>query len=373
MNRSYIHLVAQYAGQLFLRTRPAYLVLFVTSRCNAKCAVCFNIKNVSADTHEEMPLESYQALARQYGQLPQLLISGGEPFMRKDLPQIVESFYRYCGTRIITIPTNGMLYSQISVALPEIAKRCPDAAININFSLDGIKEIHDAFRGIPGAFDMVLNTFSWAKEFKKKVSRLRVNISTTITPDNYSHMESFIRYVREELGPDTHLVGKDRDIINKDHIPKDKLCSIFKFLDNDSLKNKNRGLQSIILRIINRTIRDIELEVLEKKNRAFNCLAGRKMIIVSEKGEVYPCEPFWFHETIRHIDADSRPAFFSLGNLRTVDMNIHRILNQPLAENIFRWIDEKHCACHYECAYYNSIMYSFWSYANKIFKNMIRV
>ena len=122
---------------------------------------------MSADTHEEMPLEFYEALAKQYGQLPQLLISGGEPFMRKDLPQIVEAFYRYCGTRIITIPTNGMLYSQISVALPDIVKRCPDAAININFSLDGIKEAHDAFRGIPGAFDMALNTFNWAKEFKK--------------------------------------------------------------------------------------------------------------------------------------------------------------------------------------------------------------
>lgn len=371
MHKPYLHSFFQYAGQLFLRNHPAYLVLFVTSRCNARCAVCFNIKNVSTGIHEEMPLESYRSLAKQYGQLPQLLISGGEPFLRKDLPQIIESFYQYCGTRVITVPTNGMLYNEISVSLPEIIKRCPDAAININFSLDGIGRVHDNFRGVPGAFNTTLNTFKWAKEFKKNADGLRVNICTTITPDNYPDMNNFVRFVREELKPDIHIVGKDRAIINKDHIPKDRLYSIFRFLDNYSVREADRGFLYRILNIINRTIRDIDLEILEKKNRAFNCLAGRKIIIVSEKGEVYPCEPLWFTGIMRYINTDSRPISCSLGNLKAVNMNIHRILNQPLAKQVFRWIDRKHCTCHYECAYYNSIIYSFWSYANKIIKNMI--
>lgn len=372
MYKSYIHSIAQYVRQLFFRRHPAFLVLFVTSRCNAKCATCFNIKNVLAADHDEMPLKSYQAIARQYGQLPQLLISGGEPFLRKDLPEIIESFYRYCGTRVITIPTNGMLYSQIVISLPEIIKRCPDATININISLDGISQVHDNFRGIPGAFDMVLKTFNWVKELKKKIPGLGLNISTTITPDNLEQMNNFISFVREELKPDTHIVGKDRAIINKNHIPKGKLYEVFKFLDNDPTGRINRGLLNKVLRILIRTIRDIDLEVLEKKNRPFNCLAGRKIIIISEKGEVYPCEPMWFPEIIRHNNTNSRPRSFSLGNLQTVDMNLNRLLNTPLAMQIFRWIDGKHCTCHYECAYYNSIAYSFWNYSDKIFKNIMR-
>ncbi len=335
MRSPYIHFIIQYLSQLVSRRHPAYLVLFVTSRCNARCAVCFNIKNVSTASHEEMPLASYQSLAKQYGQLPQLLISGGEPFLRNDLPQIIESFYRYCGTRVITVPTNGMLYNEINATLPDIVRRCPDAAININFSLDGMGRVHDNFRGVPGAFDMTLNTFNWAKEFKKKAPGLRVNICTTISPDNYSDMNNFIGFVREELKPDIHIVGKDRAIINKDHIPKDRLYSIFRFIDNYSAKKAKSGLLLRILNIINRIIRDIDSEILEKKNRPFKCLAGRKIIIVSEKGEVYPCEPLWFTGIIRYINTDSRPASYSLGNLQTVGMNMCHILRQPLARKVF--------------------------------------
>lgn len=371
MHSSYVYSGIQYLGQLFLRKHPAYLVLFVTSRCNARCAACFNFENVSGENHDEMSLESYQSLAKQYGQLPQLLISGGEPFIRKELPEIIESFYQYCGTRVITVPSNGMLYNQITITLPDIIRRCPDATINLNLSLDGKNQIHDTFRGVPGAFDMVLNTFKWAKELKKKTPNLNVNITSTITPGNLSHMKDFVIFVQEELKPDIHIVGKDRAIINKDHINKDSLYSINQFINSYSTNGKSLGLLGHVLRVLKQTIRDIDLEVLEKKNRAFKCLAGRKIIIVSEKGDVYPCEPLWFPGIIRYIDTHSRPASCSLGNLKTVDMNMRRILNQPLSRQIFKWIDGKHCTCHYECAYYNSILYSFWTYTNKILKNLI--
>lgn len=361
--------LTQYARHLFLRNRPAYMVLFVTSQCNARCSVCFNLKNVLAPSSDELSLEGYQSLAKQFGPLPQLLISGGEPFLRKDLPQIVESFYRSCGTRLITIPTNGMLVDKISDSFPDMLDRCPGASFNLNLSLDGAKEAHDAFRAVPGAYDMALETFQWAKAFQKKTPRFMVNISTTITAENYAQMEPFIHFVREELQPDFHLVGMDRAIINKSHIPKDKIHSIFRLADRPVTKPKGGILFQTAQMIID-VIRDLDRETLDKKNRPFTCLAGRKIIVVSETGEVYPCEPFWFPGLIRYSNETTRPPSFSLGNLKSVNMDLRHLLKQPSAKLIFKWIDSKNCTCHYECVYYNSILYSFWRYTGRFLKHM---
>ena len=70
-------------------TLPQTLVLFVTSRCNARCDFCLYKDSVDNPTRrsEELTLAEVRRIAEQYGPLHYLAMSGGEPFVRRDIGQ----------------------------------------------------------------------------------------------------------------------------------------------------------------------------------------------------------------------------------------------------------------------------------------------
>ena len=91
-----------------ISSQPSYMVLFVTAVCNARCDFCFYWEEIeSAKAQLELKLDDYKKVSSHLNHLFYLSIGGGEPFMRKDLPEIVELFYNNSKTRIVTISTNG--------------------------------------------------------------------------------------------------------------------------------------------------------------------------------------------------------------------------------------------------------------------------
>ena len=70
-------------------------------------------------------------------------ITGGEPFLRKDLDDLVISAYQHCRPGVITIPTNGMLGDRVVDMTTRICRECPESSIGINLSLDGIGDEHN--------------------------------------------------------------------------------------------------------------------------------------------------------------------------------------------------------------------------------------
>jgi len=110
--------------------------IIVTSRCNAKCNMC-DVWQYPSRPEEEIGLDVYE-------KLPQMFftnITGGEPFVRKDLPEIVALLRRK--TKRIVISTNGFFTDRI-IALCE---KYPDLGIRI--SIEGAPETNDKIRGIP--------------------------------------------------------------------------------------------------------------------------------------------------------------------------------------------------------------------------------
>ena len=82
-------------------------------------------------------------------------LSGGEPFLRADLPQFVREVRDRCGRAQITISTNGFLPDRIAEQMREI--RRIDPSVRLAVSLDGIGAAHDRIRGFSGAFDRVMD------------------------------------------------------------------------------------------------------------------------------------------------------------------------------------------------------------------------
>jgi len=125
--------------------RNLYGSVIITYRCNAKCNMCDCFKDPSKP-EEELTLEVIK-------KLPEMAftnITGGEPFIRKDLHEIVGELYKK--TDRIVISTNGYFTERIL----ELCREFPEVGIRI--SIEGLQEANDAIRGIPDGFNRGYNT-----------------------------------------------------------------------------------------------------------------------------------------------------------------------------------------------------------------------
>jgi len=134
---------------------PRDLVLAVTYRCNSRCRMC-NIWKM-----EPLPLLNL----KEYKKLPKGLrdinISGGEPFLKDDLVELIALINKDNPQARIIISSNGFATDLIIDKTKQILKIKKD--IGIGISLDGIGEVHDQIRGIAGGFDKAVVTLKALK------------------------------------------------------------------------------------------------------------------------------------------------------------------------------------------------------------------
>jgi MoaA/NifB/PqqE/SkfB family radical SAM enzyme len=132
---------------------PIGCVAAVTYRCNARCTVCDIWKH---DSRESEELE-----AGEYAWLPSSLrsinVSGGEPYLRDDLVEIVSVMQRACPRARVVISTNGLQPDRIE----KMTARMEDVAVRV--SIDAVGEKHDEIRGIPGGYDRAMDTVNRLK------------------------------------------------------------------------------------------------------------------------------------------------------------------------------------------------------------------
>jgi len=114
----------------------------------------------------ELGLEYYKKLPTS---LRDINVSGGEPFLRQDIVELVKILHETCPKARIVISTNGYLTNLIKDKMREILKCVP--MVGVGVSIDGIGEMHDRIRGIPGGFGLAVNTVKALREevgMKKK-------------------------------------------------------------------------------------------------------------------------------------------------------------------------------------------------------------
>ena len=96
---------------------------FVTSVCNARCAHCFYPINAGKN---ELTLEEIDRFATTLPPIRLLLISGGEPFLRRDLPDLIRVYFERCGFFSASIPTNGFSPEEVARGAEKICSFSPD-------------------------------------------------------------------------------------------------------------------------------------------------------------------------------------------------------------------------------------------------------
>jgi Predicted Fe-S oxidoreductases len=100
----------------------------------------------------QMTTENVERISETLGaNLGVLIIAGGEPFTRKDLPEIAKAFYTNNKLDAIVLMSNGQIQQRILPDVTRILDECPNLNVTVALGIDGLKEDHESIRQKPGA------------------------------------------------------------------------------------------------------------------------------------------------------------------------------------------------------------------------------
>ena len=176
---------------------PPFLTLFVNSTCNMQCEHCFYWKNLNR--RDDLSFDELVALSESLGPLENLNLSGGEPFLRKEIAAICGEFVRRNGVKQIYIPTNGYFSDRMVAAVERMLQQRELGILAIELSLDGTRERHDRLRATPGSFDRAMASYAALEKIQDRDPRLRIHAISTAMSDNLEDLRRLSKQRREWL------------------------------------------------------------------------------------------------------------------------------------------------------------------------------
>jgi 12,18-didecarboxysiroheme deacetylase len=284
--------------------RPV-VVWNVTRRCNLKCVHCYAHAK-DQEFSNELSTDEGKILIDDLAHFgsPVLLFSGGEPLVRKDLPELA-AYAVQKGMRAV-ISTNGTLItSKTARILKEIGLSY------VGISLDGMEAINDRFRGVTGAFKLALRGIENCQE-----AGIKVGLRFTINQANVEEIPKIFDLLEKRNIPRVcfyHLVyaGRGSQLVEADLTHEDTRAAVDLIIDRTKDLH-DRGIPKEVLTVDNHAdgpylyLRMLKEdperagEVLEllKMNEGNN--SGRGIGCVSWDGEVY-ADQFWRHYSFGNV------------------------------------------------------------------------
>lgn len=174
--------------------RLGTVILFVTSRCNAFCQTCFY--HAELNQPGDLTFGQIEKVSRTMPAITDLWLSGGEPTLRRDLPEIIDLFVANNGVNRIIIPTNGLIKSRVFEVVESALGNNPQIDLYLNIALDGYGETHDLIRGVPGNWEKALECIEALYPLKEKYTdRFRLNVNTVVCAQNYTEIEMLSEFM----------------------------------------------------------------------------------------------------------------------------------------------------------------------------------
>lgn len=244
------------------------LVFFVTNRCNLKCKHCFYPANTKP---KELTLEEIKDFSDKK-QFTQVILTGGEPFLRSDIIDVAKIFINK-GCRI-NIDTNGSYPERVEMFVKEM----PNAVFQI--SIDGNEELHDRIRK-NGSYRKAMETLNVLRE-----NKIRTIVSTSINKLNYKNIP--------KVCGTTHLYNFTRSAeLHTFNVPKELLSGFDSNITLDLQEMKeafgrikwDRSLFGMVNKMVMaRAIKDL------KKRKPTPCSAGKTEMVLYPDGKIGICE-----------------------------------------------------------------------------------
>jgi len=321
--------------------KPVYLILGLTYDCNSFCRTCFNWEQLRKNKEHELSLEEIQKILSSMDDLLFVVMSGGEPFLRRDLPDICETLSTKNHVQQITIPTGAVSSDLIARSVEATLERCPTTQIVVNLSIDHIGTKHDWIRGVPGNYEKLKKTYSKLIPLRDRFNNLTVNMHTCLCSYNVDDLEEFTAAVKRDFPEISfhsfEMLRGDQPDKNIQPISTDRYREVLPFLEKYWKSYKN---YDGFLRFVKMYSRRMELRVLEEETQVRPCHAGLVSGVVDARGEVRMCE---LREPV--------------GNLRDVDFDFGTLWNSEEADRQRAAIRAKECHCTHSCFMSSSLVF----------------
>lgn len=267
---------------------PTRLVLDVTRRCNLRCSMCRTWEHPRRD---ELSADEIGDIMAQLPGLYWLDVTGGEPFLRKDVAQIFDQILRNApALNVLHFPTNGWFGDRIVATVREIVERRPEIQLIVTVSIDGPEQVHDRIRGIPGSFSRALQTFGRLRE----MDGVDVYVGTTVQSDNSDALEELGVVLKAEF-PDFaatewhwnrlqisgHFFNNEQEAGRQ----PERSGAVGEHIRRRGLP---RGLVDLMELVFL-----VNLEFVQRGEQAgMDCQALRSTAFVSPEGELFPCHVY---------------------------------------------------------------------------------
>ncbi|HEV8701445.1 MAG TPA: radical SAM protein [Candidatus Polarisedimenticolia bacterium] len=251
------------------------LVIEVIDTCNARCVMCNIWKNEDEHRVPDVAVEQLPTT------LTNINISGGEPFLRADLSQLVARIKKRCPKVRIIISSNGFLPERIESQMRDILKVDPEVGVGI--SIDGRDGLHDRIRGIPNGFRKCMETVRRLKGLG--VGSLR--LAFTATEANVAGLAEVHRLAKEVGAEFSCAVAHNSGIYFRTNENNT--------LDAEVLRGQLNAIGADDLRgwKIKRWVRAFFYQGLLDKARdlprRIPCTAAGKSAFLSSSGHLHPC------------------------------------------------------------------------------------
>lgn len=333
----------------FFSKRAATVTLFVTNRCNARCRMCFNWQNMDeSKERNELTLDEIKRIAKNFGQLHSLILSGGEPFLRKDLCDIVTAFHENAGTHHISIPTN-LFTENAPEIIREIAQKHPDAFFRILISIDGVGEDHDRIRGRKGGFDLLMKNYYRLLDYKRELNNLSLNAVVVLSSFNAHKITEVLDFAGSLHLDDVKLIYVRGD--TRESEAKEVDAEIYRkgILHAERLtqdKDRTRSFYNNLFSSVSLVAKEDIAESLLTQKLPGPCNAGTRFLVIDETGVVFPCEILGKR----------------LGSLRESNYDIKEILRSTEARAVLKYIRQRRCFCTMDCNAISNVVFGPFNY-----------
>ncbi len=315
---------------------PPFLILFINSICNMKCEHCFYWRNLNQK--DDLTREELFALSRSLGRIENLNLSGGEPFIRKDIAAICRQFIQHNQVRQIYVPTNGYFTEKTVKAVSGILEEPGLDLLAIELSLDGMPAFHDTFRVAKNSFKKAMETYDALAELQKEEPRLRIHAISTATDINMGEIKRLTTYLYQRCPNMDHhnlaIIRGDRKNPELAAPLVDDYTALYEYMRRLWAPREEGRYGAVVEPMLQWT----KIETLKQQKQIVPCRAGRLSVVVYANGDVSLCE---IHEPI--------------GNLR--QNSFSEIWSSPAAQRLRRSISAKECHCTTEVFMWSSIVY----------------
>ncbi|UCF79361.1 MAG: radical SAM protein [Candidatus Eiseniibacteriota bacterium] len=251
--------------------KPTSAVLAVTYRCNSRCETCDIWRKGPG---KELRPEDFRRLP---DGLRNINVSGGEPFLRDDLVDVVRVLKETYPKATLVISTNGLAPERIEREVRKMGR------VGVRVSVDAVGALGDEVRGVKGAFDLAMETVD-------RLAALGVSdlgISSTISQRTVGDLRKLKR-IAESRGIEfvTNLVHSSPTYFGEhgDKIPA------MEALEKELLWLRGCELSSRRPKDWFRSyLTDGMIDQLAGRKRRIRCHAGRYLFFMSPEGDIYPC------------------------------------------------------------------------------------